>query len=151
RERFLEEARVTGLLQHPGIVPVYEVGELPDTRPFFAMQLLEGETLDARLAARRNPTDDLPHLLNVFGRVCEALAFAHDRCVIHRDLKPLNVMLAPFGVVKVMDWGVAKLHVPGLEEWSVCPDQRRGEPLDPVFGETEFGSVIGTPAYMAPE
>jgi serine/threonine-protein kinase len=149
RERFLEEARVTGLLQHPGIVPVYEVGELPDSRPFFAMQLLEGETLDARLAARKHPTDDLPHLLHVFERVCETLAFAHSRCVIHRDLKPLNVMLAPFGVVKVMDWGVAKLHIPGLEEWTVCPE--RSVPLDPVVGETEFGSVIGTPAYMSPE
>jgi serine/threonine-protein kinase len=150
RARFLEEARVTGLLQHPGIVPVYEVGELPDARPYFAMQLLVGETLDARLAARKHPAEDLPHLLHVFERVCETLAFAHDRCVIHRDLKPLNVMLAPFGVVKVMDWGVAKVHIPGLED--VPPaDPDGGESPDPVLGDTTFGSVIGTPAYMAPE
>jgi serine/threonine-protein kinase len=146
RERFLEEARVTGLLQHPGIIGVYEAGELSDTRPYFAMQLIEGETLDARLAAREHPTDGLPHLLHVFERVCETLAFAHSRCVIHRDLKPLNVMLAPFGVVKVMDWGVAKLHIPGVEEWGAGPAD-----LPAPSTGAETGGVIGTPAYMAPE
>lgn len=133
RERFLEEARITALLQHPGVVPVYEVGELPDARPFFAMEFVDGATLDAQLAARKSPTENLPHFLQVFEKVCQALAYAHSRGVIHRDLKPLNVMVAPFGVVKVMDWGVA------------C--QRAGPP-GPAWGPPE---VIGTPAYMAPE
>jgi serine/threonine-protein kinase len=142
---------VTGLLQHPGIIAVYEVGELEDTRPFFAMQLVVGETLDARLAARKSPTEDLPRLLHVFERVCETLAFAHSRCVIHRDLKPLNVMLAPYGVVKVMDWGVAKLHIPGLEEIIEQADCQHEELPAVLLGDTQFGNVVGTPAFMAPE
>ncbi len=148
RERFLEEARVTGLLQHPGIIPVYEEGELADGCPYFVMPLVDGETLAARLERRANPAEELPGLLAVFARVCETLAFAHSRCVIHRDLKPLNVMLAPFGVVKVMDWGVAKVYIPGLEE---AIYEGSGELPTLLLGATEFGGAVGTPAYMAPE
>jgi serine/threonine-protein kinase len=144
-ERFVEEARITGLLQHPGIVAVYELGALPDARPFFAMQLVDGETLDAQLAARKNPAENLPHFLTIFERVCQTIAYAHSRGVIHRDLKPLNVMVAPFGVVKVMDWGVAKV----LGAPDVAPLPR--PTADPSAADTGVGSVIGTPAYMSPE
>ena len=147
RERFIEEARITGLLQHPGIVAVYELGELPDTRPFFAMQLVEGETLDAQLSARKNAAENLPHFLQVFERVCQTLAYAHSRGVLHRDLKPLNVMIAPFGVVKVMDWGVAttaQSERPKDPRTTSVPHPTLRDPR----AETE---VIGTPAYMSPE
>jgi serine/threonine-protein kinase len=139
RKRFVEEARITGALQHPGIVAVYEFGELPDGRPFFSMQLIEGETLEAQLAARPSPADNLPHFLAVFERVCQTLAYAHARGVIHRDLKPLNVMVAPFGVVKVMDWGVA-VRAGGNPGPPAAADEPAGPP-----------DVIGTPAYMSPE
>lgn len=160
RERFLEEARITGVLQHPGIVAVYELGELADTRPFFAMQLVEGETLDAQLTARKNPAENLPHFLQVFDQVCQTLAYAHSRGVLHRDLKPLNVMIAPFGVVKVMDWGVATT-ARGAE----CGARGERPNEDPEPADSAAPSVphsalhtpsseqevIGTPAYMAPE
>jgi serine/threonine-protein kinase len=158
RERFVEEVRITGALQHPGIVPVYELGELPDGRPFFAMQLIEGQTLDAQLAARASPAENLLHFLSIFERVCQTLAYAHARGVIHRDLKPLNVMIAPFGVVKVMDWGVASLKgeerkVPGKEGGTrKKEEQKTGDPssftLHPAPSSED---VIGTPAYMSPE
>ena len=151
RERFLEEARITGSLQHPGVVAVYDVGELPDTRPFFAMQLVDGETLDAQLAARKNPAENLPHFLQVFEHVCQAIAYAHSCGVVHRDLKPLNVMVAPFGVVKVMDWGVAKLLGTNEEVPVARAERAREEPTGLVVGDTEYGSVVGTPAYMSPE
>ena len=152
RERFCDEARITGALQHPGVVAVYEAGELPNGRPYFTMQLVDGLTLDARLAARTHPADDLPHFLQVFERVCQTLAYAHSRGVVHRDLKPLNVMVAPFGVVKVMDWGVAL-------ELGTAPDRKPPAAQEPDGGSDAPGSlpvlhyrdVVGTPAYMAPE
>ncbi|MBM3978763.1 MAG: PAS domain S-box protein [Planctomycetes bacterium] len=134
RTRLLDEARITGRLQHPGTVAVYDLGELPDTRPFFAMTLVEGETLDAQLAARKTPAENLPHVLSVFERVCQALAYAHAHGVIHRDIKPLNVMVAPFGVVKLMDWGVA------------CEVNGACKPCS-----SDAQEVLGTPAYMSPE
>jgi serine/threonine-protein kinase len=134
RARLLEEARITGRLQHPGTVAVYDLGELPDTRPFFVMKLVEGETLEARLAARTTPTENLPQVLSVFERVCQVLAYAHAHGIIHRDVKPLNVMVAPFGVVKLMDWGVA------------CELNGACKPC--AAGAVE---ILGTPAYMSPE
>jgi serine/threonine-protein kinase len=139
RERFLEEARITGWLQHPGVVPVYEVGTLPDSRPFFAMRLVEGQTLDALLAARGAPADDQSHFLQIFDRVCQAVAYAHSHGVIHRDLKPLNVMVGRFGVVNVMDWGVA------------CRKGQCGPLPRPGSAAPLPDGVIGTPAYMSPE
>jgi serine/threonine-protein kinase len=153
RERFVEEARLTGSLQHPGIVAVYESGELPDARPFFAMRLVEGETLDAMLAARKQPADDLSHFLQIFERVCQTIAFAHARGVIHRDLKPLNVMAGPFGVVNVMDWGVS-LQLRNAD-CGTRNENAKGASAASIpqsaFRNPQCPEVIGTPAYMSPE
>ena len=108
-DRFVEEAQICGQLQHPGVVPVYELGRLPDRRPFFAMKLVKGQTLAALLAGRSSPADDLPRFLAIFEAVCQTVAYAHARGVIHRDLKPSNVMVGSFGEVQVMDWGLAKV------------------------------------------
>ena len=107
-ERFHEEARHISRLEHPSIVPVYDLGELADRRPFFVMKLIHGQTLSELLAARATPGEDLSRWLAVFDQVCAAVAFAHIRDLIHRDLKPSNVMLGEFGEVLVMDWGIAR-------------------------------------------
>ena len=106
--RFIDEARLCGQLQHPGVPPVHEMGTLPDGRPYFAMKLVKGETLAALLARRANSMEDLPRFLSIFEQVCQTVAYAHSREVIHRDLKPANVMVGAFGEVQVMDWGLAK-------------------------------------------
>src|SRR5262245_30825988 len=95
--RFLAEARINGRLQHPGVVPVYEYGTLPDTRPFIAMKLIEGQTLARLLRDRPNPADNLAHYLKIFETLCQTVAYAHRQGVIHRDLKPDNVMVGEFG------------------------------------------------------
>jgi eukaryotic-like serine/threonine-protein kinase len=155
-ERMLREARILARLEHPGIVPVHDVGTLPDGRVFYAMKRVRGSRLDE--AARTVP---LPERLRMFQRICEAVAFAHAHGVIHRDLKPENVMVGPFGEVLVMDWGVAKtLAVPSGDASAEVPLSRkegreagrgvRGE----GFGEggpTVHGTILGTPGYMAPE
>src|SRR5262249_50952859 len=89
-ERFFEEARLCGRLEHPGVVPVHEMGRLPDGRPYFTMKLVEGRTLADLLHARPDPAHDLPRFLTVFEQTAQAVAFAHSRGVIHRDLKPAN-------------------------------------------------------------
>jgi hypothetical protein len=114
--RFLEEARIGGRLQHPGIVPVYDLDELSDRRPFFTMKLVQGRTLAALLAERADPTKDLPRFLSIFEQICQTLAYAHAQGVIHRDLKPANVMVGAFGEVQVMDWGLAKVLKSGRTE-----------------------------------
>ena len=101
--RMLREARTLAQLEHPGIVPVHDVGTLADGRVFYAMKLVRGAPLDAL------PATPLAERLRIVERICEAVAFAHAHGVIHRDLKPQNVMVGPFGEVLVMDWGVAKL------------------------------------------
>jgi serine/threonine-protein kinase len=106
--RFVEEAQITAQLPHPGIVPIHELGQDDNGLPFLAMKLVRGQTLEQLLAQRRSPGDDLPHLLDIFEQVCQAVAFAHARRVIHRELKPANVMVGRFGEVQVMDWGLAK-------------------------------------------
>ena len=107
--RFVEEAQIGGQLQHPGIVPIYELGVFPDRRPFFAMKLICGRTLAELLAERPTPAAELPRFLAIFEQVCQTMAYAHARGVIHRDLKPSNVMVGSFGEVQVMDWGLAKV------------------------------------------
>ena len=103
--RFIEEAQIGGQLQHPGVVPVYEIGILSDRRPYFAMKLIKGRTLAELLAGRTAAQENLPHLLSIFEAVCQTVAYAHARGVIHRDLKPANIMVGSFGEVQVMDWG----------------------------------------------
>jgi hypothetical protein len=101
--RFVEEAQIGGQLQHPGIVPVYELGAFADQRPYFTMKLVKGRTLASLLDERRSPAYDLPRFLSIFESICQTIAYAHARGVIHRDLKPSNVMVGSFGEVQVMD------------------------------------------------
>jgi tetratricopeptide (TPR) repeat protein len=151
-QRFLEEARIAGRLQHPGIVPIYDLGRFPDRRPFFAMKLVQGCTLADLLKERPNPAHDLPRFLKIFEQVCQTLAYAHSRGVIHRDLKPSNVMVGAFGEVQVMDWGLAKVLRPTGEKRA-----RNGEgelstaPGSGSASLSRLGQVMGTPAYMPPE
>jgi serine/threonine protein kinase len=125
-ERMRREAQILARLEHPGLVPVHDVGTLSDGRCFYAMKLVRGRRLDEHAREGRS----LPELLRVFEKVCEAVAFAHAQGVLHRDLKPANVMVGPFGEVLVMDWGMARL---------------RSGPGEPP------GTVLGTPGYMPPE
>jgi len=140
-ERLRREALIIAGLEHPGIVPVHDVGSLPDGRVFYAMKLVSGSRLDALVRGGA----PLPELLRTFLRICEPVAFAHAHGVIHRDLKPENVMVGTFGEVLVMDWGVAK-------RLGEAPTARSPSPEAPLrAAETAHGTVLGTPAYMAPE
>jgi serine/threonine protein kinase len=163
-ERFVEEAQIGGQLQHPGIVPVYELGQFSDDRPFFSMKLVKGKTLAKILSEREDPAQDQAKLIGVFEQVCQTMAYAHSRGVIHRDLKPANIMVGAFGEVQVMDWGLAKVLGSGgsaddkkSEEMprdiSVIRTRRSGGSDAPEGStpQTELGSVLGTPAYMPPE
>jgi tetratricopeptide (TPR) repeat protein len=155
-QRFLSEARITGQLQHPGIPAVHQVGSLSDGRPFLAMKLIKGKTLEAILKQRTDPAADRGRLLAIFEAVCQAVGYAHAHHIIHRDLKPANVMVGAFGEVQVMDWGLAK--VLGEEMSTVDPlaaEQTRAWTqisATPMSGShTEAGSLIGTPAFIPPE
>ena len=149
--RLLREAKVLAQLEHPGIVPVHDVGRLADGRLFYTMKFVRGQRLDHFLAG----APSLPERLRTFLRICEAVAFAHDRGVLHRDLKPSNVMVGTFGEVLVMDWGVAKVLAlrPSPAEQVPDLDLAAERPLARTDGRdsTEHGVVMGTPGYMAPE
>ncbi|HEX5054151.1 MAG TPA: protein kinase [Planctomycetota bacterium] len=132
--RFLDEARLCSQLSHPGIVPIYDMGRLDDGRPYFTMQLVEGQTLAVQLDDRRDPNERLHHFLEAFARICETVAFAHARGIVHGDLKPGNVMVAGYGQIQVMDWGFSRFV-------DAARDGANG-------GE---GRIMGTPAFMAPE
>jgi tRNA A-37 threonylcarbamoyl transferase component Bud32 len=152
--RFVDEARITGQLQHPGIPPLHDVGALPDGRPFLAMKLIKGRTLDQLLRDRPDPAADRSRFVAAFEQVCQAVAFAHAHQVIHRDLKPANVMVGAFGEVQVMDWGLSKVlsagHRPASEsEQTLGTEIRSVREIDGA--QTQAGSVLGTPAYMPPE
>jgi tetratricopeptide (TPR) repeat protein len=162
-QRFQEEAQVCGQLQHPGIVPVHELGRMADGRPFFAMKLVKGQTFAARLAERPSPAADRAEFLQTYFQVCRTIAYAHSKGVIHRDLKPANIMVGNFGEVQVMDWGLAKVLPQGGLAVNDLASRERTRPdfAEPTViqtartgtasAETAAGSVLGTPAYMAPE
>ncbi|MFO0891546.1 MAG: tetratricopeptide repeat protein [Isosphaeraceae bacterium] len=156
-DRFVEEAQICGQLQHPGVVPVYELGTLADRRPFFAMKLVDGRTLSALLDERDSPATDLPRFLSIFEAICQTMAYVHARGVIHRDLKPSNVMVGAFGEVQVMDWGLAKVLSMGGggtgDSAQPPPDENPVATIRSKIDSdlSEAGSVLGTPAYMAPE
>jgi len=156
--RLLREARVLALLEHPGIVPVHDVGTLADGRVFYTMKFVEGHRLDKHIES----VASTPDRLRIFLRICDAVAFAHARGVLHRDLKPANIMVGPFGEVLVMDWGLAKI----LRE-EVSDAARPSDPEATIFEKpkqtpnasdttedsvrTGHGTVMGTPGYMSPE
>jgi Flp pilus assembly protein TadD len=154
--RFREEAALVARLQHPAVVPVHDSGELADGRPFFVMKLVEGRTLAELLHEWPPSPETLPGYLQLFGQVCQAVAFAHARTppVLHRDLKPSNVMVGGFGEVQVMDWGLAKSlasrdrQAPEDDAETCAIATARTEAAEEL---SRAGDVLGTPAYMAPE
>jgi serine/threonine-protein kinase len=177
--RFIEEAQIGGQLQHPGVVPVYDIGRFGN-RPFFTMKLVKGHTLAALLAERderhvsnvpdeearwKRAPQDLSRFLDIALKVAQTLAYAHAKGVIHRDLKPANIMVGAFGEVQVMDWGLAKVLAEGgiADENHASRERQRAEDVTTIrtarstgsagsFGtDTEAGSLLGTPAYMPPE
>jgi serine/threonine-protein kinase len=145
--RFLREARIQGQLEHPAIVPVYELSRGEDGRTYFTMKRVKGESLLEVLQRQRRgdvrDSDTRRRLLNAFARVCLAVDFAHERGVIHRDLKPANIMLGDYGEVYVLDWGLAKIE--GAAELDDVALPSSGD------DQTEAGAVYGTPGYAAPE
>jgi serine/threonine protein kinase len=150
--RLMREARILAQLEHPGIVPVHDVGALPGGRVFYTMKFVEGLRLDRYIVQ----LESLPQRLRLFLRVCDAVAFAHARGVLHRDLKPANIMVGSFGEVLVMDWGLAKI----LREDSLSGDEtlltsgqeaNRESDSTQCTVITDHGTVMGTPGYMSPE
>jgi serine/threonine-protein kinase len=157
RSRFVLEAQITGGLEHPGIVPVYSLGHDAAGRPFYAMRFIRGDSLRDAVAAFHGADGPaagsgarmlaLQKLLRRFLDVCNAIAYAHSRGVLHRDLKPGNIMVGQYGETLVVDWGLAK--VVGTPESSSEATLR--PPSASGSSETLPGSAIGTPAYMSPE
>jgi serine/threonine-protein kinase len=140
RNRMIREAQIIARLEHPGIVPVHDVGTLPDGRIFYAMKYVRGNRLDEYAAQNVSLRDRL----RKFQSVCDAVAFAHAHGVIHRDLKPQNIMIGSFGEVLVLDWGVAKLVDREDRTYSSYTTYSHS-------GDTVEGTVIGTQNYMSPE
>lgn len=162
RARFTLEAEITGSLEHPGIVPVYGLGSYEDGRPFYAMRFIRGDSLKEAIERYHQPksarklvtterTLELRQLLGRFVDVCQAVAYAHSRGVLHRDLKPGNIMLGKYGETLVVDWGVAKALGQSDPEASPVSEgafqPASGSSVDP----TQQGTVVGTLAYMSPE
>jgi len=156
-QRFVEEAQIGGQLQHPGIVPVYEIGLGKDKRPYFTMKLIKGKTLSALLGARQTPRQGRRRALSIFESVCQTMAYAHARGVIHRDLKPSNIMVGSFGEVLVVDWGMGKvLRTGGVADERAAKRKAEQTVVTTLRSEGEgsasvIGSVMGTPRYMSPE
>jgi eukaryotic-like serine/threonine-protein kinase len=156
--RLMREAKIIAQLEHPGIVPVHDVGTLPDGRVFYTMKLAQGRRLD-QYALEASGT---PERLRTFQKICEAVSFAHAHNVLHRDLKPQNIMVGTFGEVLVMDWGLAKVlgaeatmnEVPmnvDADYPSVGFRPKARPDASSALPDTAHGAVLGTPGYMAPE
>jgi eukaryotic-like serine/threonine-protein kinase len=155
RRRFVGEARIAAQLQHPGIVPVYSLGDEDGENPYYTMKLVSGQTLGE--AIRRFHTEPreageraLEHLrlLNSFLAVARAMAYAHSRGVIHRDLKPDNILLGDYGETVILDWGLAKVLAKGAAAETAAP----APVSSPSAADaTQFGTLVGTPAYLSPE
>lgn len=140
RDGFIAEAQITGQLEHPNVVPVHELAVSEEGVPYFTMKLVQGVTFARWLSDEgRLPgsTERLEQGLEIFMKVCDAVAYAHYRGVIHRDLKPDNIMVGDFGQVYVMDWGLAKLT--------------KTRPASGEYAQMEAPGPVGTPDYMAPE
>jgi serine/threonine-protein kinase len=160
RARFLREAKVTGGLEHPGVVPVYGLGSYPDGRPFYAMRLVKGDSLQEAIKGfhqAEGPGRDagaramaFRRLLGRFVDVCNAVAYAHSRGVLHRDLKPGNVMLGPYGETLVVDWGLAKT-VGRPEGVTASPEGTLRPASASDSAPTQAGAALGTPPFMSPE
>jgi serine/threonine protein kinase len=146
--RFIHEAQVTAQLEHPGVVPIHDLGELRDGTVYYTMKRVDGVSLLDLLTAKGGKAEHRYELLEMFLRVCETMAFAHSRGVIHRDLKPRNIMVGPFGEVLVLDWGLAKV-VNCVDVARPMGTMRSFPEADPY--RTLNGTAVGTPAYMSPE
>jgi serine/threonine protein kinase len=143
-QRFLREARLTGQLDHPAIVPVFELGRRLDGGLYYTMQRVRGRTLHELLVQDRSLEGRLKHM-GAYVTVCHAIAYAHSRAVVHRDIKPQNIMVGQFGETYVLDWGLARVKGkkdPRAQDLKLAPD---------ITGNVLEGGAIGTPSYMSPE
>ena len=151
-KKFVQEARITGALEHPGIVPIHELGRSTDGRAYFTMRRIHGRDLSHVLAEQRPDDRGWLALLPQFVKVCETLGYAHSEGVIHRDLKPANIMIGRYGEVQVVDWGLAKITGEPDETAKIAGltiDRTRSRAEDALL--TMAGAIVGTPAYMPPE
>ncbi|MCC7383143.1 MAG: SUMF1/EgtB/PvdO family nonheme iron enzyme [Deltaproteobacteria bacterium] len=155
RRRFFTEVQATGQLEHPSIIPIHDVGDLPTGEPFYVMKLLSGRTLAEILSGLKRAIPQVveeftrTRLLTVFQQICYAVAFAHARGVIHRDIKPPNIMIGRYGEATLLDWGLAKLSRGAAQRDSDAPLVEVDRGFDGF--ETAEGTITGTPQYMAPE
>jgi tetratricopeptide (TPR) repeat protein len=157
RTRFIREAEITGALEHPGVVPVYSLGQFADGRPYYAMRFIRGKNLHMAIEdyyGAQTPWTErqlaFRQLLGTIIDVCQTLEYAHSRGVIHRDIKPGNIMLGDYGETLLVDWGLAKTLKDGFDS-----DESTMPPVYPTerasSAHTQVGRVVGTPQFMSPE